>query len=148
MSQQWNPLQDLMHLQDRMNRLFEDATQRRVRSESKAGDPVERADWTPDADIYEAEENYLVAMDLPGIDRTALEINVDESHLIVKGTRLLAEPPQQVCERPRGRFLRTFTIPGSVDTAAISAEFKDGVLQITLPKRKEQKAQRVKIKIS
>ena len=148
MSQQWNPLQDLMHLQDRMNRLFEDATQRRVRSESKAGDPVERADWTPDADIYEAEENYLVAMDLPGIDRTALEINVDESHLIVKGTRLLAEPPQQVCERPRGRFLRTFTIPGSVDTAAISAEFKDGVLQITLPKRKEQKAQRVKVKIS
>ncbi len=148
MSQQWNPLQDLMHLQDRMNRLFEDATQRRVRSESKAGDPVERADWTPDADIYETEENYLVAMDLPGIDRTALEINVDESHLIVKGTRLLAEPPQQVCERPRGRFLRTFTIPGSVDTAAISAEFKDGVLQITLPKRKEQKAQRVKIKIS
>ncbi len=137
-----------MHLQDRMNRLFEDATQRRVRSESKAGDPVERADWTPDADIYETEENYLVAMDLPGIDRTALEINVDESHLIVKGTRLLAEPPQQVCERPRGRFLRTFTIPGSVDTAAISAEFKDGVLQITLPKRKEQKAQRVKIKIS
>ncbi len=148
MSQQWNPLQDLMHLQDRMNRLFEDATQRRVRSESKAGDPVERADWTPDADIYKTEENYLVAMDLPGIDRTALEINVDESHLIVKGTRLLAEPPQQVCERPRGRFLRTFTIPGSVDTAAISAEFKDGVLQITLPKRKEQKAQRVKIKIS
>ena len=148
MSQQWNPLQDLMHLQDRMNRLFEDATQRRVRSESKAGDPVERADWTPDADIYEAEENYSVAMDLPGIDRTALEINVDESHLIVKGTRLLAEPPQQVCERPRGRFLRTFTIPGSVDTAAISAEFKDGVLQITLPRRKEQKAQRVKIKIS
>jgi len=148
MSQQWNPLQDLMHLQDRMNRLFEDATQRRVRSESRAGDPVERADWTPDADIYEAEENYLVAMDLPGIDRTALEINVDESHLIVKGTRLLAEPPQQICERPRGRFLRTFTIPGSVDTAAISAEFKDGVLQITLPKRKEQKAQRVKIKIS
>ncbi len=137
-----------MHLQDRMNRLFEDATQRRVRSESKAGDPVELADWTPDADIYEAEENYLVAMDLPGIDRTALEINVDESHLIVKGTRLLAEPPQQVCERPRGRFLRTFTIPGSVDTAAISAEFKDGVLQITLPKRKEQKAQRVKVKIS
>jgi len=62
MSQQWNPLQDLMHLQDRMNRLFEDATQRRVRSESKAGDPVERADWTPDADIYETEENYLVAL--------------------------------------------------------------------------------------
>ena len=53
MSQQWNPLQDLMVLQDRMNRLFEDATQRRT--ESGRGDEFERADWTPAADIYETE---------------------------------------------------------------------------------------------
>jgi len=57
---------------------------------------------------------------------------------------LLAEPPQQLSERPRGRFLRTFTIPGSVNTAGILAEFKDGVLQITLPKRKEQKPSELK----
>jgi HSP20 family protein len=148
MSQQWNPLQDLMLLQDRMNRLFEDATQRRARSESEVEDQVGRADWAPAADVYETEENYLVAIDLPGIDRKALEINVDDGRLIVKGTRLLEEPPQQRCERPRGRFLRSFTIPGSVNHAGIAAEFKDGVLQITLPKRKEQKAQRVEIKIS
>jgi len=89
MSQHWNPLQDLMLLQDRMNRLFEDATQRRARDESEAGDQFERADWVPAADIYETEENYLIAMDLPGIDRTALEINVDDSRMVVKGTRLL-----------------------------------------------------------
>jgi HSP20 family protein len=148
MSQHWNPLQDLMLLQDRMNRLFEDATQRRARDESEAGDQFERADWAPAADIYETEENYLIAMDLPGIDRTALEINVDDSRLVVKGTRLLEEPRQQRCERPRGRFLRTFTIPGSISNSRIEAEFKDGVLQITLPKRKVQKAQRVEIKIS
>ena len=53
MSQQWNPLQDLMVLQDRMNRLFEDATQRRTQTDGGAGDEFERADWTPAADIYE-----------------------------------------------------------------------------------------------
>ena len=55
MSQQWNPLQDLMVLQDRMNRLFEDATQRRNQSDTSAGDEFERADWTPASDIYETE---------------------------------------------------------------------------------------------
>ena len=81
MSQQWNPLQDLMVLQDRMNRLFEDATQRRNQAEATAGDEFERADWTPAADIYETETGYLIAIDLPGIDREALEIDVEEAGL-------------------------------------------------------------------
>jgi len=67
MSQQWNPLQDLMVLQDRMNRLFEDATQRR----SQPDDEFERADWTPASDIEERESGYVIALDLPGIDRNA-----------------------------------------------------------------------------
>ena len=69
MSQQWNPLQDLMVLQDRMNRLFEDATQRRARRGSRVAMNLRRADWTPAADIYETETSYLIAIDLPGIDR-------------------------------------------------------------------------------
>ncbi len=146
MSQPWNPLQDLMVLQDRMNRLFEDATQRRT--ETEAEDRFEKPDWTPAADICEAETNYVVVMDLPGIDRSALEISVDDSRLVVKGNRSIAEPRQHRCERPRGKFLRTFNIPGSVSNAEIRAEYKDGVLQVVLPKRKEQKAQRVEIKIS
>ena len=75
MAQQWNPLQDLVVLQDRMNRLFEDATQRRSQAEV-TGDEFERADWTPAADIYETESGFLLALDLPGIDREALEIDV------------------------------------------------------------------------
>ncbi len=145
MSQQWNPLQDLMVLQDRMNRLFEDATQRR--SQPGTDDEFDRADWTPAADIYETDSGYMIAMDVPGIDREALEIDIDDSRLIVKGTRAIVDSKQHRYERPRGKFVRTFSVPGSVDQAKIGAEYKDGVLQIRLPKRTEQKPKRIDIKI-
>ncbi len=145
MAQQWNPLQDLIFLQDRMNRLFEDATQRRAQTDS--GDELERADWTPAADINEVETGYVIAMDLPGIARDAVQIDVDDNRLVVKGTRVVEESKHR-SERPRGKFLRTFTIPGSVDQGAIGADYKDGVLQIRLPKRQEPKAQKVVIKVS
>ena len=148
MSQQWNPLQDLMVLQDRMNRLFEDATQRRNQAEATSGDEFERADWTPAADIYETESSYLIAIDLPGIDRQALEIDVDDNRLVVRGTREITESKQHRSERPRGKFLRTFSVPGSVDQGKIGAEYKEGVLQIRLPKRGEQKSKKIDIKIS
>jgi len=148
MSQQWNPLQDLMVLQDRMNRLFEDATQRRNQAEAGTGDEFERADWTPASDIYETESGYLIALDLPGIDRSALEIDIDDNRLVVKGVRAIAESKQHRSERPRGKFLRTYSVPGSVDQARIAAEYKDGVLQVSLPKRTEQKPKRIDIKIS
>lgn len=147
MSQQWNPLQDLMVLQDRMNRLFEDATQRRSQADGNAGDEFERADWTPASDIYETESGYLIAMDLPGIDREALEIDINDNRLVVKGTRAIAESRHRT-ERPKGKFLRTYSVPGSVDQAKIAAEYKDGVLQISLPKRTEQKPKKIDIKIT
>ena len=148
MSQQWNPLQDLMVLQDRMNRLFEDATQRRTQAGTGAEDEFERTDWTPAADIYETDSAYLIAMDLPGINREAFEIDVDDNRLIVKGSREIDESKQHRTERPRGKFLRTFSVPGSVDQTKIGAEYKDGVLQIRLPKRSEQKPKKIDIKIS
>ena len=148
MSQQWNPLQDLMVLQDRMNRLFEDATQRRNQTDAGAGDEFERADWTPASDIYETETGYLIAIDLPGIDRNALEIDIDDGRLMVKGVRAVAESRQHRSERPRGKFLRTYSVPAAVDQAKIAAEYKDGVLQISLPKRTEQKPKKIDIKIS
>lgn len=133
-------------LQDRMNRLFEDATQRR--SDRGAGDEFERADWTPSSDIYETDSAYLIAMDLPGIDRAALEIDVDDNRLVVKGTRELSESKAHRNERPRGRFVRTFSVPASVDQTKIGAEYKDGVLQVRLPKRTEQKPKKIDIKVS
>jgi HSP20 family protein len=148
MSQQWNPLQDLLVLQDRMNRLFEDATQRRAREESEKHDELDRADFIPAADIYETERAYLIALDLPGIDRAALEIDIDDNRLSIRGTRITDDSKQHRSERPRGRFARSFTVPSSVDQAGIGAEYKDGVLEIKLPKRKEEKAKRVEIKVT
>ncbi len=144
---QWNPLHDLMSLQDRMNRLFEDASQRRA-AEADAGDEVEGADWYPAADVYENETEYTVAADLPGIDRATLDISIDDNRLTIKGTRPGPDATQHRGECPRGKFLRTFSVPVSVDQNGIKAEYKDGVLQVHLPKRPERKSQRVEIKVS
>jgi HSP20 family protein len=144
---QWNPFQDLMVLQDRMNRLFEDATQRRTQT-GETGDEFERADWTPVADIYETESGYTIAIDLPGIKRDDIEIDIDDNRLIVKGTRVVDESRPRRSERPRGKFLRSFSVPASIDQNRIGAEYKDGVLQIRLPKLAEQKAQKIEVKIS
>ena len=148
MSQHWNPLEDLITLQDRMNRLFEDATQRRTRDESTGSDEFERADWIPAADVYETDTSYHIAIDLPGVNRDAVEIDLDENRLLVKGARLVEESTKHRSERPFGKFLRAFTVPSSVDQTQIGAEYRDGVLQLRLPKRKEPKTQKVEIKIT
>ena len=144
---QWNPLQDLMVLQDRMNRLFEDATQRRTQP-GEAGDEFERADWTPVADIYETDSGYMIAIDLPGIKRDDIEIDIDDNRLMVKGARVIDDSRSRRSERPRGKFLRSFSVPAAIDQNKIGADDKDGVLQIRLPKRAEQKAQKIEVKIS
>ncbi|HLO01036.1 MAG TPA: Hsp20/alpha crystallin family protein [Pyrinomonadaceae bacterium] len=143
---QWNPLHDLVSLQDRMNRLFEDASRRRA-SESGTRDEAEVADWHPAADVYENETEYTVAVDVPGIDRSTLDISVDDDRLVIKGFRAGQESTQHRGECPRGKFLRTFSVPASVDQKNIKADYKDGVLLVHLPKRPERKAQRVEIKV-
>lgn len=144
---QWNPLHDLVSLQDRMNRLFEDASQRRA-SEAEYTSELERADWQPLADVYEDESEYTVAIDLPGIDRASLDISIDENRLTVKGTRPAPDRAQHRSETARGSFLRSFSVPAAVSQKDIKADYKDGVLALHLPKRPERQPQRVKINIS
>jgi len=148
MSEQWNPINDLMVLQDQMNRLFEDVSQRRARAEAEPQDDIERADWIPAADVYEQADEYIVGLDLPGVDRSALEITLDNDRLAVRGTRFLETEASHRGERPRGRFVRTFSVPAFVDQEGIEAEYSDGVLLVRLPKAADQKSQRVKIKVS
>jgi HSP20 family protein len=142
---QWNPLNDLVSLQDRMNRLFEDASQRRGQADSSG--EVEGADWYPAADVHENDTAYIVAVDVPGIDRATLDISVDDDMLAIRGNKPGLETTQHRAERPKGKFLRTFSVPGSVDQKEIKADYKDGVLQVHLPKRAERKAQRVEIMV-
>ncbi|HKO99022.1 MAG TPA: Hsp20/alpha crystallin family protein [Pyrinomonadaceae bacterium] len=144
---QWNPLHDLVSLQDRMNRLFEDATQRRA-GDADPREEIERADWCPVADVFESQDEYIIGLDLPGIDRDTLDISVDDNRLTIKGIRPAAGTTLHRGECPRGSFLRTFSVPAAVDQNAIKANYKDGVLRVHLPRRLERKAQRVEIKIS
>lgn len=143
---QWNPLHDLVSLQDRMNRLFEDASQRR--GEADYTSELQRADWQPLADVTENEAEFVIAIDLPGIDRTTLDISVDDNMLSVKGVRPVPEYIRHRQECPRGNFLRSFSVPAAVDQKGIKADYKDGVLLVHLPKRPERQPQRVKINIS
>ncbi len=150
MPRHWDPIRDLMLLQDKMNQLFEDATERRARDRVEPRDELERADWIPVADVYERAEEYLVAMDLPGIDRAALEIDLENERLRIKGVRSFAngDKGKHRTERPQGKFNRSFGVPTAVDPQQIEAEYKDGVLYVRLPKRKEKTSQPVKIKVS
>jgi HSP20 family protein len=148
MPQQWDPIRDLVVLQDRMNQLFEDATERRVRAGAETQDEASYADWVPAADVYEEAETYIVALDVPGVDRSALEIDIENSQLTIRGNRPLEAQTEHRRERPRGRFARTFGMPPSIDQERIAAEYKDGVLYVRLGKRQEQKAQRLEIKVS
>jgi HSP20 family protein len=149
MAHHWDPLRDLVVLQERMNNLFEDATrQRSSDTEEESEQEIERADWSPAADVYNREHEYLIMIDLPGIERDALELSLDNDRLLVRGRRSIERDAAQRMERKHGRFLRRFgPLPSTVDQAAIAAEYKDGVLSIRLPKRQEQKARRVEIKV-
>ena len=143
----FDPVRDLFSLQDRMNRLFEEAADRRARAEEPEGE-IERADWIPAADVYEDEREYVLALDLPGIDRSKLEVNLDDGRLVIRGDRAPAEGLHaRRTERPHGRFVRSFSLPDAVDRHAITADYKDGVLTLHLPKRAEPKEKRVKIDI-
>jgi HSP20 family protein len=146
MTKHWDPIRDLVTLQERMNRLFEDATERRGRVDEE--NDIERSDWTPAADVYNGETEYVIAVDLPGIDRESLDISIDDNRLWIRGTRAIEQDAQQRTERPQGNFLRKFgPLPPTIDQQAIKADYKDGVLRLTLPKRAEQKSRRVEIKV-
>ena len=138
---------DLFTLQDRMNRLFEEAAERRGRAVEEEGE-IERADWIPAADIYEDEREYLLALDLPGISRESLDVSLDEGRLTVRGELSQAEGVNvRRVERPQGRFVRSFTLPDAVEREQIVADYKDGVLLLHLPKRSEKKSARVRIEV-
>ena len=153
MGHKWNDWRDYMTLQERMNRLFEDTQRRHDHLNEEQEAELERADWVPASDIYETETEFIIALDLPGIDRTALEVSVDENRLTVRGERPAEVDGQRRNGggggRPFGRFLSRFgPLPPTADQKNIAAEYRDGVLSLRIPRRAEQKTGRVKIAVS
>ena len=129
-----------------MNRLFEDATKRRASDDSE-GD-LEHADWTPAADVYDRESEYVVMVDLPGIERDTLDISIDDNRLWIRGKRNVDQDSHHRIERKHGSFLRKFgPLPSTINEQDIKATYADGVLCLRLPKVKEKKARKVEIKV-
>lgn len=145
----WDDWRDYMTLQERMNRLFNDASRRHAHLGDERDGEIERADWTPASDVYETEDAFVIALDLPGIDRDALDVTIDDNRLSVRGTRAAeAGVRRHRVGRPSGRFLARFgPLPPTVDHKRIAAEYKDGVLRLRLPRRAARAGGKVKIEI-
>lgn len=129
----WDPLQDLLVLQERMNRLFEESFAGRLDEENLMG----TGSWAPLADAYETAENYVVDLELPGITEDDVEVQVDGDTLTVRGERRgLGQRPDRFhrMERSQGAFLRVFKLSDPVDPDRVTAQFRDGVLRLELPK--------------
>ena len=111
--------------------------------------PVRR--WTPAVDVYENKDSVVVKAELPGVDPKEVEISVEDGTLYLKGERKSESEDQRDgyhrLERSYGSFARAFTLPDSVDPEKVSAEYKDGLLSVTLPKREESKPKKVKIAV-
>jgi len=108
--------------------------------------------WSPRMDVYENVEAITVKMDLPGIDQKDLQINLENNVMTVSGERKFEhEDKHGNCQRAEcfyGTFSRSFTIPNTVAADQIKANYKDGVLSLTLPKKEESKPKRIDIKLS
>lgn len=140
-----DPFRDVAVLQDRMNRLFGDFLERANPQEEGLGTGI----WMPNVDIHETKDAICVRAELPGVDKEAIGVEVKDGVLILRGERKFEKEVKEEnyhrIERSYGTFHRSFSLPSSVDGEKVTARMKDGVLEVTLPKREEAKPKQVKI---
>ena len=141
-----DPFRELVAMQDRVARLFGDAY---VRDE----DTGFRGTWTPAVDIFEAENHDLVLRaELPGLDREDIDVTVEHSTLVLKGTKKfdaeVKDENYRRVERSYGTFHRSFTLPNTVDAGKVSAEFKNGILTVRLPFREEARPRTIRVDVA
>jgi len=147
----WEPFRDLVSLQDRMNRLFDDSFRGASRNAGE-DDWALGGSWAPAVDIFELEGNIVLKAELPGVDPKDVDVRVENNVLTLRGERKFDSEVKKESyhrvERAYGAFSRSFTLPTVVDTEKIKAEVKDGVLRVTLPKREEAKPKQISISVS
>jgi HSP20 family protein len=139
----WSPFREMFVLQNQMNRLFDNTLH---------GWPPEAegtVSWTPAADIYETDNDLVLEADLPGIDPKNIDIRVENNVLTVRGERSFQPKVEREnfhrIERSYGTFARGFTLATTVDPDKIRANYRNGVLSITLPKAEQAKPRRIQI---
>jgi HSP20 family protein len=143
----FEPFRELVSLQDRLNRLFNESYRPQGEDDWALG-----GTWAPAVDIYEHENNIVIKAELPGVDPKDVDIRLDNNVLTVQGERKLDNEVKKEnyhrVERSYGAFTRSFTLPTTVDPSGIKAEYKDGVLRVTLPKREEAKPKQIQISVA
>jgi len=143
----FDPIRDMAALQDRVNRIFADAYRR------DNDDLMTRGAWVPPVDIYETGNHELVLRaELPDVPREDIALRVENNTLTISGERKMdseiKEQQYHRIERAYGTFSRAFTLPPTVDTSAIAAEYKNGVLTVRLPLREEAKPKQIQVQVN
>jgi HSP20 family protein len=140
----WDPFQDLLSLQEEMNRVFDRFA---YRTGNTTGQPTPT--WAPPMDIVERKDAYLVAVDLPGVHPDDIEVTLENNLLTIQGQRHRGEDSAEQrlhrVERLSGGFRRSVTLPTTVKSDAIQAIFTDGVLELLVPKADEAKPKKISI---
>jgi HSP20 family protein len=138
------PFRGATTLQEQLNRLFNDAFER------TAGESNLTA-WAPAVDIYESEHELVVKADLPDVDAKDLDIRVENNILTIRGERKFEKKIDQQnylrVERAYGAFSRSFSLANTVNSEAIKADYQNGVLTLSIPKRDEAKPKQIKVNV-
>lgn len=142
---QWDPFRELEDVSNRLNRVF-------GRSSLFKGDgAMTTFDWAPSVDVSETAEEYQIKAELPEVKKEDVKVSVDSGVLRIEGERKQEKEEKgkkwHRVERSYGSFLRTFSLPDAVDDSKVRADFKDGILNVRIPKSKESKPKALQVKI-
>lgn len=143
----FDPFREMAALQDRVNRAFGDVSRR------YDDDLTTRGAWVPAVDIYQTDNHTLVLkVELPDVTREDIDLRVENDTLTITGQKqrdtTIKEEQYHRIERTFGSFSRTFTLPPTVDAGKIGAEYKNGVLSVTLPLREEAKPRQIQVTVN
>jgi HSP20 family protein len=142
----WETYRDVVALQNRMNSLFQDFSRN-----SGENELVTAAGFVPPVDIYEDEHKLVLKLEIPGIRQEDLDVRMENTTLSVRGERSFESEGKEEnfhrVERRYGSFYRAFTVPNTVDSQSIKAEYDAGVLRLELQKRAESKPRQIKVSV-
>lgn len=130
----WDPFKDLVSLQEKMNRLFENSLSKNL----EPGDEGTVGAWSPPVDILESDTEIILRAEIPGIELSQVELHIDGHILTIRGERRFDQDSKREqyhrLERFYGPFHRSFTLPNTVDKDRVKAKLRDGILEVKLPK--------------
>ncbi len=139
------PFRGLSNLQDQFNRLFNESFR-------NPGQESTLTTWAPAVDIYETPNELVVKADLPDVNEKDIDVRVENNLLTIHGERKFEKSVSEEnflrVERAYGAFSRSFSLPNTLNAEAIAAEYKNGVLTVTIPKREETKPRQVKVNVT